>query len=122
MWVGRGVAPIALVDVSELDVDAGEEPDALEGVAQKVAILGVAGQELGVHLGARWLVATIETYYCHPERLGMSGLARRAAAKLVKVKEKSINFKSAFTSRRASTIVYVGNVAYRQTAPGRRAN
>ena len=62
MWVGRVVAPIALVDVSELDVDAGEEPDALEGVAQKVAILGVAGQELGVHLGAQWLVATIETY------------------------------------------------------------
>lgn len=47
-WVGGVVAAIALVDVGALDLDAGETLGALDGAAQGMAVIRIAGQGLGV--------------------------------------------------------------------------
>src|SRR5215510_8200251 len=42
------MATISLVDESALDLKAGETLRALDGVVQRVAVVGIAGQGLGV--------------------------------------------------------------------------
>ena len=55
-WVGGVVAAIALVDIGALDGAAGELLGGIDDAAERMSIIGVAGQCLGVEheLATHW--------------------------------------------------------------------
>jgi len=77
VWVRRIVAAVSLVDIGTLDLAAGEPFGVLDSRAQRVSIIRIARERLGVQhelaAGRRALVVTTETLTA--ELIGRAGLA-----------------------------------------------
>ena len=86
-WIGRIVAAISLVDIGALDFAAGELFGLFDDGAERVAVVRIAGQRLGVQheLTARRAGIGGDDRCLDPELVGRAGLALADAFDLGRV-------------------------------------